>query len=218
MPEVPGIAYGRMIYSQCLHPLSISQAISTIPDVLTIDHEFLPFNPSFLRQVAPKLVSPNDEDFRLILIQHLEESLARLLILLSRTCLTRPTHRHLQIVIEHDRVPNLPTHGLVGFLANERTLELHESSHPVLPFLLLQIVFHHPLGEIHTLRMLRLNTTVQASLTIMTLSENHNTLAKNPSLGIILTNERLKENIAHFSKIIIIKQPTRAEEPTDNCS
>ena len=62
--------------------------------------------------------TPYDDVLRLVLFDYLKESLASLVILFGCASLTRTTHRHLQIVEEDDRVPDLQPHRLIGLLTH----------------------------------------------------------------------------------------------------
>ena len=112
--------------------------------------------------------------------------------------LARTTHRYLQIVEEYHRVPNLLPHRQISLLSHQRTLKLQESPHPVLPFLILiEIIIKHLLCKAHTLAMQTAVATIRTTLiTIMTLAQYHDSLAKDASVGIILAYEGLKENVA----------------------
>ena len=209
MPIVPGVAHGRMVNHKNFHPLAIRHHIKAIghPSAVHFDViAILPVNfgnlllkPVTARQIVPKPLAPYDDVFRLILFNGLKECLASLLILSRSTGLTRSAHCHLQIVEEYHRVPNLQPHRLVSFLTHQRTLELQECTHPVLPFRpFIEIISKHMLRKAHALPMQTAIATVRTSLvTIMAFAQYHDSLAKDASACIILANERLKKNVAH---------------------
>ena len=107
VPIVPGVAYGRMIHRHHFHLLAITQKISTHSNRITIHYDVVAILPAHIRKIFPKSLAPYDDVLRLILFDDLEESLACLVILFGSASLARTTHRHLQIVEEDDRVPNL---------------------------------------------------------------------------------------------------------------
>ena len=164
VPIVPGIAYGRMIHYKGLYMLATRHHVESIrhPSAFHIDVIAIhPVNirnlllaPVTARQIVPKPLAPYDDVLRLVLFDDLEESLACLVILFGCTSLARTTHRHLQIVEEYHRVPDLQPHRLIGLLTYQRTLKLQESPHPVLPFLvLIEIIPKHLLRKVQTLPM-----------------------------------------------------------------
>lgn len=118
VPIVPGVAYGRMVYRHHFHLLTITQKISTRSNRITIHYDVVAILPANIRKIVPKSLAPDDDILRLILFDNLKESLACLAILLPSACLTRTTHRHLQIVEEDDRVPDLQPHRLICLLTH----------------------------------------------------------------------------------------------------
>ena len=209
MPIVPGVAHGRMVHHKSFHPLATRHHIKSIRHPSTFHFDVIAIHPvntrCFLmlpvvsRQIVPKPLAPYDDVFGLTLFDDLKECLASLLILPRSTCLTRSAHCHLQIVEEYHRVPNLQSHRLVSFLTHQRTLELQESTHPILSFRpFIEIISKHMLRKVHALPMQTAIAAVHTSLvTIMAFAQYHDALAKKPSVDIILANERLKENITH---------------------
>ena len=207
MPIVPGVAYGRMIHHKSLNMLATRHHVEAIRhpgafhfDVIAIhpvNIRNLLLMPMTARQIVPKSLAPNDDVFWLVLFDSLKECLASLVILLPSSCLTRTSHCHLQIVEEDDRVPNLQPHRLICLLTHQRTLKLQESPHPVLPFLIfIEIIIKHLLRKVHTLPMQTAIATIRTFLiTIMALAQYHDSLAEDASVGIILANEGLKENV-----------------------
>jgi hypothetical protein len=118
IPIVPGVAYGRMIHRHHFHQLAITQKISTCSNRITIHYDVVAILPAYIRKIIPKPLAPYDDILRLVLFDDLEESLASLVILFGCASLARTTHRHLQIVEEDDRVPNLQPHRLIGLLTH----------------------------------------------------------------------------------------------------
>ena len=128
VPIVPGIAYGRMIHHKNLNMLATRHHVESIRhpsafhfDVIAIHSvniRNLLLAPVTARQIIPKPLAPYDDVLRLILFDDLEESLASLAILLGSASLARATHRHLQIVEEDDRVPDLQPHRLICLLSH----------------------------------------------------------------------------------------------------
>lgn len=154
IPIVPGVAYGRVIHRHHFHLLTITLKIRTHSNRITIHYDVVAILPANIRKIIPKPLAPYDDVLRLVLFDDLEESLASLVILFGCASLARTTHRHLQIVEEDDRVPNLQPHRLICLLTYQRTLKLQESPHPVLPFLvLIEIIIKHLLSKAHTLPM-----------------------------------------------------------------
>ena len=133
MPIIPRISNRRMVHRHNLHFSTIVQCIvATLVDV-TIHHDVcIPRPPFSCWHVAPKARAPHDDILRTVLFQHLEERLCRLLILLIRTCLTRPAHRRLQIVVEHHGVPDPLPFRPVRLMPNQRPFELQVRRHPPL--------------------------------------------------------------------------------------
>ena len=128
MPIVPGVAYGRMIHHKSLNMLATRHHVEAIRhpgafhfDVITIhpvNIRNLLLTPVTARQIVPKSLALHDDVFWLILFDNLKECLASLVILFGCASLARTTHRHLQIVEEDDRVPNLQPHRLIGLLTH----------------------------------------------------------------------------------------------------
>ena len=126
MPIVPGVAYGRMIHHKSLNMLATRHHVEAIRhpsafhfDVITIhpvNIRNLLLTPVTARQIVPKSLALHDDVFWLILFDNLKECLASLVILFGCASLARTTHRHLQIVEEDDRVPDLQPHRLIGLL------------------------------------------------------------------------------------------------------
>ena len=118
VPIVPGVAYGRMVYRHHFHLLTITQKISTRSNRITIHYDVVAILPANIRKIVPKSLAPDDDILRLVLFEDLEECLASLVILFGCASLARTTHRHLQIVEEDDRVPDLQPHRLICLLTH----------------------------------------------------------------------------------------------------
>ena len=107
-----------MVYRHHFHLLTITQKISTRSNRITIHNDVVAILPAYIRKIIPKPLAPYDDVLRLILFDDLEESLASLVILFGCASLARTTHRHLQIVEEDDRVPDLQPHRLICLLTH----------------------------------------------------------------------------------------------------
>ena len=118
VPIVPGVAYRRMVYRHHFHLLTITQKVNTCSNRITIHNDVVAILPAYIRKIVPKPLAPYYDVLRLVLFDDLEESLACLVILLSSASLARATHRHLQIVEEDDRIPDLQPHCLIGLLSH----------------------------------------------------------------------------------------------------
>ena len=164
VPIVPGIAYGRMIHHKSLNMLATRHHVESIRHPSAFHFHIIAIHPVNIRnllsapvtarQIIPKPLTPYNDVLRLILFDDLKECLACLVILFGCASLARTTHRHLQIIKEQHRIPNLQPHRLVGLFTYKRALKLQESPHPVLPFLvLIEIIIKHLLRKVHTLPM-----------------------------------------------------------------
>lgn len=125
VPIIPRIAYRWVVHGHNLYLGTIVQGIvATLVDVTVNDDVRIPRPPFSCWHVAPKARAPHDDILRTILLQHLEEQLCRIFILLVRSRLARPAHRRLQVVVEHHGVPDLLPFRPIRLMPNQRPLKL----------------------------------------------------------------------------------------------
>lgn len=199
MPPVPRIAHRGMIYRHdpCLAGTT-AKRVAAGGHLIAINHDGLARTPAaILGKFAPQLLAPHDDALRAILVYKLIEGGGRRSILLVGAGLARAIHSHLQVITEHQRLPNLPALGPIRLVAHQAALKLEVGAHPRLArrAAFVKICGHCMIRESGTLRMIRQVATVgTAFAAVVALAKHHDALAKNATIGIVLAHKGLKKN------------------------
>lgn len=178
-----------MFHGCGLYPRAVGEQVAARSNRCAVERQLLAPLPAVGRHGIPEPIAPYDDVFGTILLQYFEKGFRRIRIVGFVSSLPRPRHRHLQVVVEDDGVPDSPACGAVGRHTDQRAFELVEG---------LQIRrYGRFIRQILVQNIVR-DVRIRLAVRVMALAEHQDAFAEDTARSIFGPDPRLEKDMDYL--------------------